>query len=91
VLLEQPSIDVTEPAFALCALLGLDPDFVAEIVLRPFEAKAVVFRRSPKGNKYVVDGRAATEEITFAVRISRAAPTGCEHDPAAGRYSEGRT
>jgi hypothetical protein len=62
-------IDVSAPAVALCAALGLDPDVVKSITLTRNAAIVVAYKTRKSGHKYLnKDGSPAMYAREFKVR-----------------------
>lgn len=61
-------INIHAEIFALCERLNLQPDDVGEIIFRPGDVRATVFKRDEHGKVYRgVDGDLVRESLTFEV------------------------
>lgn len=61
--------DVHDAVEELCRILGLDPSHVAELVLRPNEARATFYLVNDDGRKYVdpLSNAAALGQRTYRI------------------------
>lgn len=67
---EDECINIHEPVERICELLGLKSSYVGEITIQPNRVEVVVFKGRDghcSGPKYVEDGEAATERLSFKV------------------------
>lgn len=63
-------IDISKQINELCALFGLDPDFVSNIEIRPGRTtiKITTLRRNEHNQAFLEDGDVATSIHTYDVR-----------------------
>jgi hypothetical protein len=70
-------LPVVNLACAICRRVGLDPDDVAELRIRPRRMVAIVYRRNDDGHKYIDGhGRPATDVWEFLLEPLRKVPRG---------------
>lgn len=63
----EERIDLAEPINEICSRLGVSPDWVKEIALRPLDAEITVFK-AKDGNKYInEEGEAETVTLLFDI------------------------
>lgn len=46
-------IDIHDPLTEICERLGLEPQFVSQLLISPFTVTATVYEKNENGEKYV--------------------------------------
>ena len=65
--------DCADPVFDICERLGLEPDNVLELVVRPYDVRAKLALLNENGAKYFDEdrGEVATTTRTFQISTHR--------------------